>query len=243
MTYNVHSCIGLDRRCSPHRISEIIARFKPDIVALQELDIGRMRTQSYNQVRIISELLHMFHHYHPAIQVEEEYYGNAILSCYPLRVRQAGLLPELPASFQKEPRCALWATVEIGGYEVQIINTHLGLGRKERICQSQALTGQDWLTHPDCRGPIILCGDFNAIPRSKPYRLISQYLQDIQKKQDNHSPRGTWPSFFPLARIDHIFVSSHFTVHRIHISSDKKARLASDHLPLAVELDLDIPNL
>ncbi len=43
LTYNVYRCRGTDRRLSPARIAEVIARCRPDIVALQELDIGRAR--------------------------------------------------------------------------------------------------------------------------------------------------------------------------------------------------------
>jgi len=44
MTYNVHRCVGVDGRADPRRIAEVIAAYQPDIVALQELDVGRLRT-------------------------------------------------------------------------------------------------------------------------------------------------------------------------------------------------------
>jgi len=40
MTYNVHSCIGMDGKISPLRIAEVIDRYHPDVIALQELDAG-----------------------------------------------------------------------------------------------------------------------------------------------------------------------------------------------------------
>jgi hypothetical protein len=46
MTYNVHSCVGMDGRLSTSRIARIISQCRPDIVALQELDVGRGRTGS-----------------------------------------------------------------------------------------------------------------------------------------------------------------------------------------------------
>jgi endonuclease/exonuclease/phosphatase family metal-dependent hydrolase len=39
-------------------------------------------------------------------------------------------------------------------------------------------------------------------------------------------------------RIDHIFVSSHFTVERVELPDTPTAVIASDHLPLCVELTL-----
>jgi endonuclease/exonuclease/phosphatase family metal-dependent hydrolase len=41
MTYNVHRCVGADGRADPRRIAEVIAACQPDMVALQELDVGR----------------------------------------------------------------------------------------------------------------------------------------------------------------------------------------------------------
>ena len=37
LTYNVHSCIGADRKYDPHRILDIVRRIDADIVALQEV--------------------------------------------------------------------------------------------------------------------------------------------------------------------------------------------------------------
>ena len=46
MTYNVHSCLGMDGKLSPARIARVIAQCNPDVVALQELDVRRARTPS-----------------------------------------------------------------------------------------------------------------------------------------------------------------------------------------------------
>ncbi|HSG05092.1 MAG TPA: endonuclease/exonuclease/phosphatase family protein, partial [Nitrospiria bacterium] len=89
MTYNVHSCIGMDRRVAPDRIARVIAEFDPDVVALQELDVGRHRTQKTDQAHILAEQLQMAHHFHPAIHVEEEKYGDAVLSRLPMRLIKA----------------------------------------------------------------------------------------------------------------------------------------------------------
>jgi endonuclease/exonuclease/phosphatase family metal-dependent hydrolase len=41
MTYNVHGCVGTDGRLDVGRIAAVIGQSRPDIVALQELDVGR----------------------------------------------------------------------------------------------------------------------------------------------------------------------------------------------------------
>ena len=49
MTYNVHSCVGMDGKLDAERIARVIARARPDVVALQELDVGRARTGAWTR--------------------------------------------------------------------------------------------------------------------------------------------------------------------------------------------------
>eukprot|EP01036_Dinobryon_divergens_P054167 gene54167-72393_t len=53
VTYNVHRCVGIDRRLDVERIAGVIAELEPDIVCLQELDVGRARTGGVDQARAI----------------------------------------------------------------------------------------------------------------------------------------------------------------------------------------------
>ena len=78
LTYNVHRCVGTDRKLDVARIADVIATYEPDIVALQELDVGRLRTGLVDQAHEIAHRLEMSFHFHPAMAVEEELYGDAI---------------------------------------------------------------------------------------------------------------------------------------------------------------------
>jgi endonuclease/exonuclease/phosphatase family metal-dependent hydrolase len=80
MTYNVQSCIGRDGKALPSRVSDVIAHASPDIIALQELDVGLTRTGLTDQAQIVAEQLKMNFHFHPSLQIEKGLYGNAILS-------------------------------------------------------------------------------------------------------------------------------------------------------------------
>src|SRR5687767_9551920 len=205
LTYNVHRCVGLDRRHSPDRIARVIAQFNPDLVALQELENRNPRTGHVDQAKVISDMLQTDFHFHPAHQRREVGFGNAIFSRLPMRMIRSSLLPGL-AALPVQSRGALWVSVSIGGVDVQIINTHLGLLPQERFLQAGSLMGCDWLSHPECRGqPRILCGDFNATSASRVYRLFMNSLRDVQREM-GEKPEGTWPSFFPVLRYDHVFV-------------------------------------
>jgi len=237
MTYNVHSCLGMDGKLSPARIARIIARCGPDIVALQELDVGRARTGAIDQAEAIARELKMEFHFHPALALEEELYGDAILSRYPMRLRRAAALPGLNGR-AVEPRGALWVTLDVDGREVQLLNTHLGLVGAERLRQVEALLTDAWLAHADCRGPTILCGDFNALPRSAVCRRLTERLADAQCSLNGHRPRHTFFARYPIGRIDHVFVSREFEVVTVEVPRNDLTRRASDHLPLVVELRL-----
>ena len=51
LTYNVHRWLGTDRQISPNRITDVIASCNPDIVALQEVRVGRVRPGEIDQFR------------------------------------------------------------------------------------------------------------------------------------------------------------------------------------------------
>lgn len=240
VTYNVHRCVGVDRRLDVDRIAAVIAELEPDVVCLQELDVGRARTGHVDQAQAIADRLSMAVRFHAAMRVEAELYGDAILTPHPERLIKAGALPTLPNVPGLEPRGALWARIELAGATVNVINTHLGLVPREQRLQAAALVGADWAGSADCTGPTILCGDFNATSMTRPYRqLISTGLEDGQRKLGLRPSVKTFPSGYPAIRIDHAFVSREIRVTRAHTPFSPLARMASDHLPLAFDFEVD----
>ena len=238
VTYNVHRCVGNDRRLDVARVAEVLAELKPDIVALQELDVGRVRTGRVDQAHEIARRLDMACHFHAALTVEEERYGDAILTCFPERLVQVGPLPGYGRIPQLEPRGALWVEVEIDGAPVQVINTHLGLVPREQQIQAAFLAGPAWLGHPHCQGPKILLGDFNATATSVVYRTFVGRLSAARTLAKRKSPTATFPSPLPVLRIDHLFVSPEIRVKDVFAPFSPLTRAASDHLPLVMDFDV-----
>lgn len=233
LTYNVHSCIGTDRRLAPERIAEVIAAETPDIIGLQELDVGRRRTGGIDQAHTIAEILKMQHHFHAALDVEEERYGDAILTALPAELVKAGPLPSVG-----EQRGALWIEVEVGERRLQVFNTHLGLRRIDRLRQADVLLGPEWLGNDRASGqPVVLLGDFNSIPSSPPYKRLAGGLSDVRSHMAGQL-RPTFPSRFPLLRLDHIFVSKEVAVMGVDVAATPLAKLASDHLPLLATIEI-----
>lgn len=238
VTYNVHRCVGVDGRLSPKRIADVLAESDPDIVALQELDVGRARTGLVDQAHEIARELEMDLHFHPAFRVMEEAYGDAILTSYPLRVVKAGPLPGLPRFPRLEPRGALWVAIDVDGVELQVVNTHLGLLARERMAQIEMLTGPQWLGNERARDPLILLGDFNMLRRSRAYRRLSRALPDALAVPGLPRPGPTFPTRYPLLRIDHVFATPSVVVRRAEAPRTALSRVASDHLPLVVDFEL-----
>jgi endonuclease/exonuclease/phosphatase family metal-dependent hydrolase len=238
VTYNVHRCVGNDRRLDVARVAAVLAELNPDIVALQELDVGRARTNYVDQAHEIAQRLEMACHFHAALQVAEERYGDAILTCFPERVIKKGPLPGHPRIAALEPRGALWVEVEIDGRPLQIINTHLGLVPREQQIQAAHLAGTAWLDNKDCKGPVILLGDFNATATSVVYRTLTRTLQPARRIARKRSPSTTFPSPLPVLRIDHHFVSPGIRVQDVFAPFDALSRVASDHLPLVMDFEL-----
>jgi endonuclease/exonuclease/phosphatase family metal-dependent hydrolase len=238
MTYNVHGCRGRDRRYSPQRIADVIASAKPDIVALQELDVGRARSGGVDQAEVIAAALGMRAQFFPAMRVMEELYGDAILTACPSQLRKTGALPGLAHLRYFEPRGALWASITVGGRSIQVINTHLGLLAREQAMQIETLLGPEWLGHSECLDPVVLVGDFNAPPRSRSHRRLTSRLHDAHSLSKGRR-RATFPSRFPTLRIDYAFVGAGLHVKRLDTVRTPLARVASDHLPLVVDLEVD----
>lgn len=244
MTYNVHACVGTDGRLDVERIASVIRMYSPDIVALQELDVARRRSGGSHQANLIAEHLGMQGHFHPAWHpLPEEQYGDAILTPWPFTLVKGAKLPTAASPLAFEPRGALWILVKKGDAVLQVMNTHLGLSNLERRNQVDALLGEEWMAHPDCRRPLVFCGDLNDIPGSRIYRRLAAGLTDVQRVGSFFRARPTFPSRLPFLRLDYIFVSRDVSVDAVQIGRAGTARVASDHLPLVADLQVPVSQL
>lgn len=239
MTYNIHSCTGIDGKVRPERVARVINHCDPDIVAVQEIDVHRSRSGRHDQAQVIADHLRMTHVFHSVFEEEKELYGIAIFARHPFEVIKAAHLTAAERRPYREARGAIWVRLELSGRQpLHFVNTHFGLGQAERQRQMEELLGNNWLGSIAEDEPLIVCGDFNSGPRSKVIRHLQGRLRDAQSAARGHKPRPTFSSVKPLLRIDHVFVSRHFTVERVDLPDTPTARIASDHLPLFVELNL-----
>jgi endonuclease/exonuclease/phosphatase family metal-dependent hydrolase len=226
VTYNVHSCRGGDRRLSPDRILSVLRALEPQVVALQEID--RLEYAEYFGEKLGMQMYFVAAREHSGGLS----YGNVLLSALPSVLVKAGGLPRLHSG--TEARAAQWMRVDSGFGALDIVNTHLGLLHDERVLQAECLLGGDWLGSETVSKHAVLCGDLNVRPGTSVYARLCRNLLDAQLRL--RRPKPTFPAFFPVVRIDHVFSSRTLAVTRVDVPSAYGARWASDHRPLVVDL-------
>lgn len=234
MSYNVHSCVGLDGILSVERVARVIARSAPDIVALQELDAGR-KNKGIHQASDIARELEMHFHFHAVMGAELESFGNAILSRYPMRLVRSEHLPTLgrPSSML-EPRGLLWVEIDYQGRLIQILNTHLSLWRPEQRIQIAELIRA--IQDDPAAADMILCGDFNLTPGSAFYQMLCRHFDEPGR--NSRYGWNTWTSQWPIRRLDHILTRGSLQAHIVPLARTRLEQYASDHLPTVADVEL-----
>jgi endonuclease/exonuclease/phosphatase family metal-dependent hydrolase len=226
-SYNVHSCVGLDFRCSPSRIAAVLGEMDCDIYALQEVDNERGKNEDSMQLEVLSQALHMAAVPGLRIVRHSGQYGNAILTRLPiLSVHRHDL------SYSRfEPRGALDVELQVAGHPMRMIATHLGLSRSERRLQWRQLLLAVATSPP--HQPTVVLGDMNEwFPRSATLRDANAILGEPLAP-------AAFPSFAPFLRLTRIWVRPLAAIESIEVHRTRLSRRASDHLPLKAVIDVD----
>lgn len=226
-TYNIHRCRGLDRRVRPERIAAVLATIDPDIVALQEV-IGPGLAGPGHAERL-GAALGMGWVMAPTRELRRHQFGNAVLSRFPIRDHAQHDLSWKTC----EPRGSQRVAIDLGaGRAVHVYNVHLGTALLERRYQSARLA--TWIQSR--RGvPKIVLGDFNEWSRGLASGVLAEHLKSIDL-YEHLKRRRTYPGFFPVLHLDHIYFGGDIEVRRIELPRTRLAMVASDHLPLVADI-------
>ncbi len=234
MSWNLHGMRGADGRYDPERIARVIGDVAPDVAGLQEVAMPRARGERHDPAQLLAGLTGM----HGAFGSTQGRgagfaYGNAVLARAPiLAVRNYDL--SVPG---REPRGCVRVDVELGGARVHFFAAHLGLHWRERRRQAAQLLSADILRDAALAYPLVLVGDFNSVSnRSAVPRWLRRQLVDCAIAARNEAP--TFPSRFPVLRLDHCYVGATLEVVSVDVVRTPSVRRASDHLPLLVELEI-----
>lgn len=220
-TYNIHTCVGVDRRYDPARIATVLRELNADILGLQEVDARHRQGGNVDQwayfasatgMRVISGVNAHDH---------RGRFGNAILTRFPvLAVRQIDL-----SIRGCEPRGAIDADLLVHGRVIRVIATHLGLRASERRYQVQRLL-EAFLGGEDGRDGILIMGDLNE------WRGRRAGISTLDRQLGRAPAPRTFPSWMPILRLDRIYAGGAVMLGGTRVHRSPLARLASDHLPL-----------
>lgn len=224
-SYNVHKCVGTDRRFDPARIEAVIAEIGADVIALQEadrrfgdrrglLDLDRLRAAT-GLVPVPVANGHRGHGWH----------GNLLLTRggATRKVRQV-TLPGL------EPRGALMADIELGAGAIRVLGVHLGLLRHSRMLQVGSLIAH---AAEESDLPVILMGDMNEWRRER-----RSALTGFAAGFGPVAAVPSFPAYFPLLPLDRMIARPPEILGAIEVHDSPAARRASDHLPIKARVTL-----
>lgn len=202
------------------RIADVISDF--DIVGLQEVDGGSLRSGFINQTEYLS------------LQARFPFwYDQTNRNLGKLARHSLGLLSHYSPSTVKEiklpgmipGRGALCVRFGHGESALILVVVHLALGRRARLrqldCVAELLHGHKH---------VIVLGDLNCGPES-------MEMDSLLRRTDLCAPaRGlhTFPSWHPQRCIDHILTSPTLKVQSVAVLNHP----ISDHLPIAMDVIL-----
>lgn len=193
-----------------------------DLVALQEADGGSIRSGHLNQVRYLAEIAGFPYWYQQLNRNLGKFgqHSNGVLSRLQPDVIEDHKLPGfLPG------RGAIFLRYGSGDDSLIFVALHLSLGRRAQTYQLAYI--RELIS--DYKHVVIM-GDLNS--RSEQILQLSP-LSEI-KLQCPKGTYNTYPSWQPVAGLDHILVSP-----SLHIKSAEVVSYAlSDHLPVALEIEL-----
>lgn len=224
-TYNVHSCVGADRRADPARIAGVIRELDADIVALQEFTYPASVALETRAPVVLTMLDRYECALGPARETQGICFGNALLTRHPiLGVRRIDI-----SHARRERRSALATTLDIGGTTVHVLATHLGLRVGERRFQVRQILN-DLDAFPDA--VTIVMGDFNDW---LPGRSVVHVLDE---RFGRPPTPASFPVSWPIRSLDRIWVHPIAALERVTAHKSPAARRASDHYPVVADISL-----
>lgn len=219
-SYNIKSGQGMDGKVDLNRTAEVLAGLNADFIALQEVDVNRPRSFSVHQAEYLAKSLGMDYVFGAAIVYKNEsFYGNAILSRFPIITSSNHQLPA-----QDPKRAMMEIEADVNGNKLRLFNTHMELSRQLRLQQMQ-----DFIVPLIQSNHVatVFCGDLNESPHEAAVSYFSNYMQD-SFSANRKTIRNTFPADHPVERMDYIFYNQACAAVDYEIISS----LASDHLPI-----------
>ena len=217
-------------------VAALINQYKPDFVALQEVDSATGRSASIygertDYVKELAARTGMLGYFGKAMDYDSGGYGEALLSRRPLTTEVA----ILPTPAGGEPRALIFANTRLAnGQNIIIGGTHLCHQFEDnRLAQVKYIDS----TYRSLLVPSLLCGDFNFESSSAAYEILSKYWKDagaVARKV----PPPTYSTKDPAKRIDYVFYTKRGNWRIVRAETFPVSY--SDHLPILFTFELTL---
>jgi endonuclease/exonuclease/phosphatase family metal-dependent hydrolase len=226
MTYNIHFSQGRDDLLNLERIAQNILIDDPDIIGLQEVEVGRVTSQGVDMAYWLANRLGMYYYYaNPSTNIH--LMGNAILSKYPIVLQE---VYDLPSILQE--RLFIHCVVEVNSsLKIDVFCTHIGIRTENKSAQIDFLLEK--ITEISATPKRVLMGDFNLENTTAEIINVLSYFNDTATEFG-----ATY-----RAPIDYIFATGYQNIMDYHVITDmlsgvdSPAEFGSDHLPVVSIID------
>jgi endonuclease/exonuclease/phosphatase family metal-dependent hydrolase len=226
MTYNIHFGQGMDDLLNLERIAQNILIDDPDIIGLQEVEVGRITSQGIDMAFWLAKRLGM-NYYYSNPEDNEHVMGNTILSKYPIVLSNSY---ELPSILQE--RVFIHCVVEISeSLSIDVFCTHIGIRTENKLAQIDFLLAT--IVEISTSSKKVLMGDFNLHNDTLEIAKVLTYFNDTAEEF----------GAVDRASIDYIFAAGYQNVLDYHVVTDMlvgidiSAEFGSDHLPVVSIID------
>src|SRR5262249_2993435 len=234
VTYNVHKCVGIDRRLSPARIVSVLKEINADIVALQEVLCVQGRNSEDDQAHFIARELGFHYRMGHNRELRGRLYVNLVLSRLPVLGSENH---DISVAGREERGC-LRVDVDLGKEsKMHVYNVHLGTSFVERRRQARKLISESILSDAAIPGPRVMLGDFNEWTRGLVTRLLAEHFQSGDIRLHLRRAR-TYPGVLPFMHLDHIYFDETLQLEYAELHRSRLALVASDHLPIFADFRL-----
>lgn len=241
-SYNIHKGFSqFNRRMVVHELRERLRHLRPDIAFLQEVQGRHLRNERHYpdwpeqpQHQFLAEDVWQQAAYGRSALYDHGHHGNAVLSSFPIVSAQNQDISDS----RLERRGLLHCEIQIPGLPiVHGICVHLSLrgrGRRRQMCdiaeRIEACVPRN--------APLIVAGDFNDW-RNRADNLLAERLEltEVFGGRDGR-PARTFPSNFPVLRLDRIYVRG-FGVVSARVCFGPPWSSISDHAAIVAELVME----
>jgi hypothetical protein len=162
--WTIHFGIDNDMWASEERMRAVIDELGVDVIGLLESDLQRIITGNRDLTQSLGEILNMYTDYGPASS--KHTWGCTMLSKFPIKRSSHHLLP----SPDGELACAIYATLDVYGTEVDVIISHNG--QDENLLDRRLQTTELARIASTSKNPIVFLGYVISKPFGEIYNIL-----------------------------------------------------------------------